>query len=293
MLRFDGQTAIVTGAGGGLGRAYALLLGERGASVVVNDLARAQEVVDEITAAGGRAVANHDSVSSPEGGERIVAAAVDAFGSLEILINNAGMLRDRAFHNMTTDEIDAVIDVHLKGTFYVTAPAWRHMREAGYGRVVNTASNSGIIGNFGQANYGAAKTGMIGLSRVLAAEGRRPNIAVNVIAPAAATAMTKDLLPPEVAAALTPQAVAPLVAWLSHRSCTATGEVFSVGGGRVARFFTGLTRGYYAPQLTPELIGENIEQILEVDNYFIPSQPLEEIAELQRWQENSTSQVNR
>lgn len=283
MLRFEDQTAIVTGAGQGLGRAYALLLAERGAAVVVNDLSDAADaVVEEIRAAGGRAIANRDSVSTAEGGEAIVAAALKEFGSLHILVNNAGILRDRAFHNMAMQDVDDVIDVHLKGTFYVTAPAWRHLRQAGYGRIVLTASNSGIIGNFGQANYGAAKTGMIGLARVLAAEGRRSNIGVNVIAPAAATAMTEGLLPAEVVDALSPDAVAPVVAWLSHESCTQTGEVFSAGGGRVARFFTGLTRGYYAADLTPELVGENIHQVLEVDDFFIPREPVDELDELKR-----------
>jgi NAD(P)-dependent dehydrogenase (short-subunit alcohol dehydrogenase family) len=167
-LRFDGRVAIITGAGGGLGRSHALELARRGAQVVVNDLGgaldgsgssatAAQHVVDEIAAFGGVAVANHDSVSTPEGGAAIVGAAIDAFGRVDVLVNNAGILRDKAFHKMDTAMIDSVIDVHLKGAFYVSQPAFRLMREQGYGRIVNTSSASGLFGNFGQANYGAAK----------------------------------------------------------------------------------------------------------------------------------------
>src|SRR5687768_5519579 len=191
-LTFDGKVAIVTGAGGGLGRAHALELARRGALVVVNDLggsvdgtgsseSAAQKVVDEIRAAGGEAIPNFDTVSTPEGGEAIVRAAVDAFGRVDILINNAGILRDKSFANLTADLVEPVLDVHLKGAFFVTRPAWVHMREQGYGRIVNTSSASGIFGNFGQANYGAAKMGLIGLARVLAQEGAKYNIKVNAI----------------------------------------------------------------------------------------------------------------
>lgn len=292
-LRFDGQTVVVTGAGRGLGRAYALLLAERGAAVVVNDpgtavaadgseISSAQQVVDEIAARGGVAVADSNSVATPEGGEAIIDTAISSFGSVEVVINNAGILRDKAFHNMTPSEVEAVIDVHLKGAFYVTLPAWKRMRQAKYGRIVNTSSNSGIIGNFGQANYGAAKTGLVGLTRVLAAEGRKHNIAANVIAPAAATAMTANLLTPDMAEALQPEAVAPVVAWLAHKSCPVSGEAYSAGGGRVARFFTGLTPGYYHPGLTPELVAEHVAEIRAVDDYLIPQEPVEELEELRR-----------
>ena len=181
-LRYDGRVAIITGAGGGLGRSHALELARRGASVLVNDLggsvdghgasaSAASRVVDEILALGGKAVANHDSVASAEGGEAIVSAAVKAFGRVDIVVNNAGILRDKAFHQMDSAAVDAVIDVHLKGAMFVTQPAFRLMRAQGYGRIVNTTSASGLFGNFGQANYGAAKAGLAGLTRVLSLEG--------------------------------------------------------------------------------------------------------------------------
>ena len=190
-LRFEGRTAIVTGAGNGLGRGYALLLASRGAKVVVNDLGGAadgtgasagpaERTVKEIEDLGGTAVANADSVATPEGGQAIVATAIDAFGRVDVVISNAGILRDKAFHNMTPELLDPVLDVHLKGAFNVLRPAWVRMREAGYGRVLVTASNSGILGNFGQSNYGAAKMGLVGLARVLAQEGARHNIKIYV-----------------------------------------------------------------------------------------------------------------
>src|SRR5215472_1623512 len=183
-LGFDGKVAIVTGAGGGLGRQHALLLASRGARVVVNDLGGsvsgegankgpAEAVAEEIRKAGGEAVSDGNSVATPRGGEAIVQTALDAFGRIDIVVNNAGILRDKTFHNMTPDMLEPVIDVHLKGAFYVTRPAWLKMREQRYGRVVNTSSNSGILGNFGQTNYGAAKMGLVGLTRVLAAEGAK------------------------------------------------------------------------------------------------------------------------
>ena len=189
-LGYEGKVAIITGAGGGLGRQHALLLASRGARIVVNDLGGsvaggdagsdtpAQSVVKEIEALGGEAVANADSVATPEGGEAIVQAAIDAFGQVDIVINNAGILRDKTFHNMTPDLRDPVLDVHLKGAFNVTRPAWIKMREQGYGRIVNTSSSAGILGNFGQTNYGAAKMGLVGLARVLAQEGAGYNIKV-------------------------------------------------------------------------------------------------------------------
>ena len=193
-LGYDGKVAIITGAGGGLGRSHALELARRGARVVVNDLGGsvtgeggdkgpAQQVVEEIEALGGEAVADGNSVGTPEGGKAIVQTALDAFGTVDIVINNAGILRDKTFHNMTPELLEPVIQVHLLGAFYVTQPAWLIMREKGYGRVVNTSSNSGILGNFGQSNYGAAKMGLVGFTRVLANEGRKYNIRVNAICP--------------------------------------------------------------------------------------------------------------
>jgi len=193
-LGFDGKVAVVTGAGGGLGREHALEFARRGARIVVNDLGGsvdgsggskgpAEEVVTEIEALGGEAVADGNSVATEAGGEAIIKSAIDAFGRIDIVVNNAGILRDKTFHNMTDDLVTPVIDVHLKGAFYVTRPAWIHFREQGYGRVINTSSSSGLLGNFGQANYGAAKMGLVGLTRVLAAEGAKYNINVNAIAP--------------------------------------------------------------------------------------------------------------
>ncbi|MGH8919615.1 MAG: SDR family NAD(P)-dependent oxidoreductase, partial [Actinomycetes bacterium] len=204
-LGFDGKVAIITGAGGGIGRHHALLLASRGARVVVNDLGGsvhgdgsdrgpAETVVKEITDAGGEAEADGNNVATPKGGRAVVQTALDAFGRIDIVINNAGILRDKTFHNMTPELLDPVIDVHLKGAFNVTQPAWVKMREQGYGRVVNTSSNSGILGNFGQTNYGAAKMGLVGFTRVLAAEGAKYNIKVNAIAPLARTRMTEELL---------------------------------------------------------------------------------------------------
>jgi NAD(P)-dependent dehydrogenase (short-subunit alcohol dehydrogenase family) len=289
-LGYDGKVAIITGAGGGLGREHALLLASRGAQVVINDLGGsisgdggdegpAQKTAKEIEDLGGVAVANTDSVATPEGGEAIVNTAIEAFGRVDIVINNAGILRDKTFHNMTPELLDPVIDVHLKGAFWVTKPAWVKMREQGYGRVVNTASNSGILGNFGQANYGAAKMGLVGFTRVLAAEGAKYNIKVNALAPVARTRMTEELLGP-LAEKLDPKLVSPIVAWLVHEDCPVTGEIYSAAGGRIARFFIGLTDGYYNPELTLEDVRDNFEQIRSEDGYTVPSGPGDEFAQL-------------
>src|SRR4051794_1465249 len=291
-LGFDGKVAIVTGAAGGLGRSHAMLLASRGAQVVVNDLggslqgegadpAAAQATAKEIEDLGGVAVADSNTVATPDGGEAIVKAALDAFGRVDIVINNAGMLADKTFHNMTPEMVNAVLDVHLKGAFWVTRPAWVKMREQGYGRVVNTASNSGILGNFGQANYGAAKMGLVGFTRVLAAEGAKYNIKVNAIAPVARTRMTESLLG-ELGEKVDPELVSPIVAWLVHEDCPVSGEVYSAAGGRIARFFVGLTPGYYNPKLTLEDVRDNFEQIRNEDGYIVPRNPNDEFAQLQK-----------
>jgi NAD(P)-dependent dehydrogenase (short-subunit alcohol dehydrogenase family) len=290
-LGFDGKVAIITGAGGGLGREHALLLAERGCRVVVNDLGGsvsgeggdagpAHTTAKEIEDLGGVAVADTNSVSSAEGGEAIVKTAVDAFGRVDIVINNAGILRDKTFHNMTPEFLEPVLDVHLKGAFFVTRPAWIKMREQGYGRVVNTSSNSGLLGNFGQSNYGAAKMGLVGFTRVLAAEGAKYNIRVNAIAPVAKTRMTEELLGGDFAAKLDPKLVSPIVAWLAHEDCPVTGEVYSAAGGRIARFFIGLTEGYYHPSLTLEDVRDHFDQIRAEDGYIVPSGPGDEFAQL-------------
>jgi NAD(P)-dependent dehydrogenase (short-subunit alcohol dehydrogenase family) len=285
-IGFDGKVAIVTGAGGGLGQEHALLLASRGARVVVNDVGGsvsgegsdkgpAEAVVNEIHRRGGEAVADLNSVSTPDGGEAIVRRAIDAFGRVDIVVNNAGILRDKSFPNMTPDLLEPVLDVHLKGAFYVTRPAWIRMREQGYGRVVNTSSNSGILGNFGQSNYGAAKMGLVGFTRVLAAEGAKHNIKVNAIAPIARTRMTEDIMG-DMVSKLDPELVSPAVAWLAHESVPVTGEVFSVGGGRVARFFIGMTPGYYKPDLTVEDVRDHFDEIREESGYTVPGSPADE-----------------
>jgi NAD(P)-dependent dehydrogenase (short-subunit alcohol dehydrogenase family) len=286
-LGFDGKVAIITGAGGGLGRAHALELARRGALVVVNDLGgsidgtgsgttAAQAVVDEIAAAGGEAVANYDSVATPEGGRAIVQTALDAWGRVDIVINNAGILRDASFKNMDADRVGAVIDVHLRGAFNVTQPAWEHMRNQNYGRIVSTASGAGVFGNFGQTNYGAAKMGLVGLTRVLAVEGAKNNIKANAIAPVAKTRMTEDLLGPA-ADRLLPELITPVVAFLAHEDCPVSGELYSCGGGRVARVFLGVTPGISDAELTVEKVRDRWDEIRDEAGYEVPANLNEEL----------------
>ncbi len=286
-LGFDGKVAVITGAGGGLGRQHALMLAGRGALVVVNDLggtvdgsgsdeSAAAKVVAEIAEQGGEAVADTNSVATAEGGAAIVQTAIDAFGRIDIVINNAGILRDKSFHNITSDLVDPVIDVHLRGAFHVTQPAWVHMREQGYGRVVSTSSAAGIFGNFGQANYGAAKMGLVGFTRVLAVEGAKYNIRANAIAPLAATRMTEDILPAEMAAGLAPEAVSPLVTYLCHSDCESTGRVYAVGGGRVAEVFIGETQGYTSIGHSAEDLRDNWETVTDREGYAVPANIAEE-----------------
>jgi NAD(P)-dependent dehydrogenase (short-subunit alcohol dehydrogenase family) len=287
-LGFDGKVAVVTGAGGGLGRQHALLLASRGALVVVNDLGGAvdgtggsagpaQLVVDEIVAAGGEAVASTDSVATPEGGAAIVQSAIDAFGRVDIVVNNAGILRDKAFHNAEPDLWNPVFGVHLVGAFNVTQPAFAKMREQGYGRIISTSSAAGLFGNFGQTNYGAAKMGLVGLTRVLAVEGAKYGIKANVIAPLALTRMTEAIMG-SLGERLDPGLVSPVVAFLAHEDCDVSGEIFSVGGGRVARIFIGETPGYYQADLTPEAVRDHWDQIRDTEGYAIPMNLGEETA---------------
>ena len=282
-IRYDGRVAVITGAGGGLGKTYALQLASRGAKVVVNDLggaadgtgggsSMADQTVKEITEAGGEAVANYDSVATPEGGEGIVQTALDSFGKVDIVINNAGILRDKTFVKLEPEHLEAVIDVHLKGAFFVSQPAFRNMKENGYGRFVFTASGAGIFGNFGQTNYGAAKMGLVGLMNVLAVEGAKYNIKCNTIAPIARTRLTESLLGP-MAEHLDPNFVTPLVSYLVSEQCELTHEVFDVGGGRYARIFVGLCKGWTAPAgspATPEDIAANLDAIRNQDGYTVP-----------------------
>jgi NAD(P)-dependent dehydrogenase (short-subunit alcohol dehydrogenase family) len=291
-LSFDNRVAVVTGAGGGLGRSHALELARRGARVVVNDLGGsvdgngasggpAHDVVAEIIAAGGEAVADGHSVATVEGGAAIIQTAIDAFGQIDILVNNAGILRDKAFHNLTPELLEPVLDVHLRGAFYTTLAAWKLMRTQGYGRIVNTSSNSGLLGNFGQASYGAAKMGLVGLTRVLGIEGAKFNVKCNAIAPVAFTRMTADLMP-GFEDKLQPEKVTPIVVFLAHEDCPVTGEIYSAGGGVVARYFIGLTQGYVNPDLTVEDVRDNFEQIRDETDYVVGRNNGDELKKLFR-----------
>lgn len=247
MGMLDGKVALVTGAGGGLGRAHALLLAQEGASVVVNDLGGARDgtgggssmadaVVEEIKAAGGSAVADYGSVTSREDAEAMVRTAVDSFGKLDILIANAGILRDKSFKNMDDAMWDAVIEVHLRGTYLTTKVAYDRMIEQGNGgRIIVTSSTSGLLGNFGQTNYGAAKAGIAGFMRCLWLEGLKYGITVNVLAPTATSRMTEDILPENIQDNFPPEAVSPPIVWLcTDDAKEVTGRQFLVGGNSVS-----------------------------------------------------------
>jgi NAD(P)-dependent dehydrogenase (short-subunit alcohol dehydrogenase family) len=282
-IRYDGRVAVITGAGGGLGRSYALYLAARGAKIVVNDLggttdgqgndARAADaVVAEIHALGSEAVANHDSVSTAGGGERIIQTAMDTYGVVDIVINNAGILRDASLVKMPSENFDTLIDVHLKGAFYVTQPAFRVMKERGYGRVVYTASGAGVFGNFGQANYAAAKMGLVGLSSVTAIEGAKYNIKSNVITPIARTRLTEGVMG-ATGDMFAPEFIAPMVAYLVSEGCEYSHEIFNVGAGRYSRIFIGSAPGWSAPAgTTPSVedIRDNLAGIYSTDGYKIP-----------------------
>lgn len=295
MVDFQDRVAIVTGAGGGLGRSHALLLASRGSAVVVNDLGgsvhgqgassnAADEVVAEITAAGGAAVADYGSVADPHAAEAIVQKAIDTFGRIDIVVNNAGILRDQSFGNMEWDGLRSVIDVHLLGAFYVTRPAFLAMKEQGYGRIVVTSSASGAFGNFGQTNYGAAKLGLVGFMNVLKLEGAKYDVKVNAIAPIAHTRMTEELLGP-LAEKLEPDAVSPVVAYFASEQCQLTGELWSVGGGSVSRVFTALADGYFKHPdeegpLTIEDVFEHLDEIRSEDGYIVPLSNQDEFSKL-------------
>jgi len=292
-ISFDGRVAIVTGAGGGLGRTYALDIASRGGAVVVNDLggsvdgqggsdSAAQKVVDEIKAKGGEAVANHTTVATKEGGEAIVASAVDAFGKVDVVVNNAGILRDKSFVKLGVEDLDLVLDVHLRGAFFVSQPAFKVMKDNGYGRFIFTASNSGVFGNFGQSNYGAAKNGLVGLSNVLAVEGAKNGILSNVICPVARTRMTEELLG-AAADALDPELVTPMVVYLASEACTFTHETFSAAAGRYARIFTGLAPGWFAGKgvsVSAEDIASHIDQIEAQEGYIVPTSSADELGQI-------------
>jgi NAD(P)-dependent dehydrogenase (short-subunit alcohol dehydrogenase family) len=270
-LRFDDRVAVVTGAGRGLGRSYALLLASRGAKVVVNDngasltgdgadTGPAQEVVREIEASGGKAFACNESVVTAVGGQAIVQAALDQYGRIDILIHNAGTVRRAALTDMSYEDFDAVLDVHLRGAFHVVRPAFPLMRAAHYGRIVLTSSIGGLYGNHDVANYAVAKAGVIGLSNVVALEGADDDVKCNVIVPSAVTRMAEGIdtsaYPP-----MCPDQVAPVVGWLAHQSCSITGEMLIAVAGRVARAAVAESAGIYRPSWSIEEVGENLDAI--------------------------------
>jgi NAD(P)-dependent dehydrogenase (short-subunit alcohol dehydrogenase family) len=270
-LRFDDRVAVISGAGRGLGRAYALLLASRGAKVVVNDVGGsltgdgvdagpAEGVVAEIRAAGGEAVASTHSVATAAGGQAVIAAAMERFGAVDILIHNAGNVRRGSLREMTYDDFEAVLDVHLRGAFHLVRPAFPLMCDNGYGRVVLTSSIGGLYGNHGVANYAVAKSGMIGLSNVAALEGAEHGVKSNVIVPSAVTRMAEGIdvsaYPP-----MGPELVAPAVGWLAHESCSISGEMMVAIGGRVASAVVAETPGVYRASWTIEDFGRHLAAI--------------------------------
>ena len=272
-IRFDGRVAIVTGAGVGLGRSHALGLAARGARVVVNDLGAATDgtgsgsdaaraVVREIRDAGGHAIANGADVADPDQVQAMVGAAIAEFGHVDILVNNAGILRDKSFAKMTLDDFRAVMDVHLMGSVHCTHALWRHMLEREYGRIVLTTSASGLYGNFGQANYGAAKSAMLGLMNVLHHEGHRKNVRTNMLAPTAATRMTEELLPPAVLPLLAPETITPGLLVLASEDAPSK-MILGAGGGCFAETKVHETAGVALPdgELTPEAVQANMARI--------------------------------
>jgi NAD(P)-dependent dehydrogenase (short-subunit alcohol dehydrogenase family) len=300
-ISLDGRVAIVTGAGRGLGRAHALELARLGASVVVNDVGGtgdmapdANAVVEEICEAGGEAIASHVSIATPDGGRELVAAAVERFGTVDVVVNNAGVLRNANFEDQTPAEIEEVLDVHLKGAFWVTQPAFAIMRDKGYGRIVCTSSSSGVFGMGGLANYAAAKAGLVGLVRALAVEGAEFGILANAILPYAnapwrgpgahasrgkGVFADHDVLGPR----MEPETVAPLVAYLASEACTVTGEVYSALAGRFAMAFTGLTEGWSADDplaVTADDIRANLAAIRSTDSFWIPVNIGEELRDV-------------
>jgi NAD(P)-dependent dehydrogenase (short-subunit alcohol dehydrogenase family) len=288
-LRFDGKVVAITGAGNGLGRTYALEIARRGGKVVVNDLggtvdgqgsdqAAAQKVVDEIRASGGEAVPNFASVATQEGGQSIIQAALDSFGRIDAVIANAGILRDRSFAKMSPAELDIILDVHLRGTIFTIQPAFNWMRENGGGNIVVTTSPSGLFGSFGQANYCAAKMGIVGLLRTVAIEGAKGGIKVNALAPTAATRLTASAGVPGAATTdsdpaedpMSTARVSPLALALAHESCPATGEVFNAGCGWISRTVIAVNDGVVLKEFTPEAVAGQWTAIRDDSKLRVP-----------------------
>jgi NAD(P)-dependent dehydrogenase (short-subunit alcohol dehydrogenase family) len=290
-ISYEGRVAIVTGAGGGLGRAYALELARRGARVVVNDLGAARDgsgasdaaakVVAEIEAAGGTAVANGASVTDAAQVETMVADAQARWGGVHILINNAGILRDRSFAKMTIEDFRAVLDVHLLGSAICTKAVWDTMREQAYGRILMTSSSTGLYGNFGQANYGAAKLGLLGLAKTLALEGFKYNVRVNTIAPTAATRMTQDIFPPDMLARFAAEAVAPGALFLVSEGAP-TGAILGAGAGVFQAAYVTLTPGAALPGGTVEDVAANWERITDRRGEIVPESGAEQSMQILR-----------
>jgi NAD(P)-dependent dehydrogenase (short-subunit alcohol dehydrogenase family) len=288
-LDFRDRVVVITGAGGGLGRAYALAYAARGAKVLVNDLggssdgagadsAPAASVVREIREMGGEAVADYSNVATQAGGEAIAKAALSEWGQIDVLVSNAGILRDRSFAKMSAEEFDSVLDVHLRGTFFVAQPCFRAMKEAGYGRIVVTTSSSGLFGNFGQSNYGAAKLGLVGMMRTLSIEGASAGVMVNAVAPTAATRLTLRLGEPDESNPMGPDRVTPIVLALTHSTSTVSGEIFLAGGGWFSRAVIGMTRGWTGPLDRPATEAEildNWDTIVRDETLLEPSSALE------------------
>lgn len=287
-LSFDGKVVVITGAGRGLGRSHALAFAERGALVVVNDIGAgvdgaplpdspALELVQMITDAGGTATADFNDVSSAESAAKIVAHAVDEFGRIDVVVNNAGILVDRSFPKMTSEDLQRVMNVHFYGSFYVSHAAWPHFKEQGSGRIINTTSVAGYLGNFGQANYGSAKAALIGLTRTLAIEGERSGIRVNAVAPGALTRMTESLIG-DLGQRLDPGYVSPVVVMLAHDSCQLNGETLIAAGGRVARLIVSQNEGaFFSGTLTPEDLVANLDTVLDTSQPILVPNVAEEM----------------
>ncbi|QDZ30517.1 SDR family NAD(P)-dependent oxidoreductase [Noviherbaspirillum sp. UKPF54] len=282
-IRFDGQVAIVTGAGGGLGRSHALQLAARGAKVVVNDLgvardgtgnglSAAESVVAEIRAAGGQAIASPASVTDPAGVQEMVEQAMREWNRIDILVNNAGFLRDKSFTKMTLDDFRAIVDVHLMGAVICTKAVWDIMKQQNYGRIVMTTSSSGLFGNFGQSNYGAAKMALVGLMQTLSLEGEKYGVRVNCLAPTAATRMTEDLMPAEVLALLTPESVTPGMLYLASREAP-TRAILCAGAGTFSCSYVTLSDGVHIgerPDAVEQLVA-NLDALSDRSKEIVPS----------------------